>query len=169
MIQNLYFVRHAIAIDHGTPGVEEEKRFLTKEGIKKMIEGVQGMSALKIKPGLLLSSPFVRAYQTAEILKRHLPFSGEIELENSLKPGGSLKVFLKRIADSDQQEIMLVGHEPTMSSWIEELLAIQGSGTILLKKGALAHLEIDRSMGTEEIKLVTLLQPKALRLIGQSN
>ena len=77
---NLYIVRHAIAIPHGTPGIQEDDRTLTKEGIKKMQQVATGLRTLGYIPDLILSSPLIRASHTAEILLE--AFGKRVENEN---------------------------------------------------------------------------------------
>ena len=64
----LYIVRHGIAIDREDPkSPVDPERFLTEEGIDKTKQIAKRVAAFKIKPDLLISSPYVRAMQTAEL------------------------------------------------------------------------------------------------------
>ena len=64
----LYIVRHGIAIDREDPkSPPDPDRYLTEEGIEKTKQVAKGVAALGIEPDLLISSPYVRAMQTAEI------------------------------------------------------------------------------------------------------
>ena len=66
---NLYIIRHAIAVEEGTPEYQEDsQRPLTDKGKKKMVQIAKGIRALNVKFDLVLSSPYVRANETAEIL-----------------------------------------------------------------------------------------------------
>ncbi len=166
---DLYFVRHAIAVEPGTEGFSEEERPLTPEGKEKMARAVAGMRSMKIEPELILSSPLVRALQTAEILQAGLSPKGEepvrMEVEKSLAPGGDLDSFLKKLRERDEGGVMLVGHEPTMSSWVQGLLGCDPMGSILLKKGSLCHLHLTWVGTRPVVELVALLQPRMLRQI----
>ncbi len=68
----LYIVRHAIAAPHGTPGIPDDDGPLTEEGIKKMRQAAAGLRSLDYVPELILTSPLLRARQTAEILMEPL-------------------------------------------------------------------------------------------------
>lgn len=164
--KNLYFLRHAIALPRGTRGIRDEERPLTEEGEKRMIKAAKGMRQLGLSIEVLLSSPLVRAIQTAEIVKEHLGISAAIEIDPELKPGGNLKTFLEKIRKRNRANFLLTGHEPAMSYWIEDLLGCGRTGSILLKKGALCHLQLDFSENPPDVEMRFLLQPKILRNLG---
>ncbi len=65
---NLYIVRHAIAVDEGTADFEDSQRPLTDKGRRKMRQIAKGLRALGVEFDLILSSPYLRAQETAEIL-----------------------------------------------------------------------------------------------------
>jgi len=161
----LFFLRHGIAVERGSEGYEDEERPLTSEGKKKLIEGIRGMKRLKIKVDKILSSPLTRALQTAELAKEHLPVNSEVEIEKTLVPGGSYEDFLKKLRSRPEASLMLVGHEPAMSSWVQSLLGCPPMGSVLLKKGSLCHLKIQWRGSRPFVELQALLQPRMLRQI----
>lgn len=163
MIHELFILRHGIAVEVGTPGYTEETRELTPEGIEKMILATQGMKRLGIEFDALFASPLKRAQQTAEIVKKYLPFQGKIETEELLCPGSSLPLFLKKLSLRKEKRFMIVGHEPTLSQWAQNLLGCERGNSILLKKGALCHLILHGELPRVKAELVALLQPRALR------
>ena len=66
---NIYIIRHAIAVDEGMPEYEKDsERPLTDKGRKKMRQIAKGLRTLGVEIDLILSSPYVRARETAEIL-----------------------------------------------------------------------------------------------------
>ncbi|KAB2839708.1 histidine phosphatase family protein, partial [bacterium] len=75
----IYFLRHAVAVLRGSGEVSDAERPLTAAGRSKMIAAVRGMRRLGVRFDALLSSPLLRAVQTAELVKKHLPFQGELE------------------------------------------------------------------------------------------
>lgn len=170
MTHQLYLVRHAIAVKHGTEGIVEEERPLTAEGRERMRQGVQGMKRIKVEPEVILSSPLVRAVQTAEILQNILSDKKDelipVEIEKTLLPGADLDDFLKKLKGRVEARVMLVGHEPSMSSWVQSLLSCDPPGSIRLKKGSLCHLELTWVGSRPFAELVALLQPRVLRLVG---
>ena len=164
---NLFFLRHAIAVERGTKEFTEAERPLTASGREKMTLAVRGMRRLGIRFEALLSSPLVRAVQTAELVKSHLPFKGSVEIEKDLEPGASLKSLLKKLGDRRENGIMVVGHEPTLSWWIQSLLGFGSSATLSLKKGALCQLILESPALGAPAQLVALLQPRVLRRLGR--
>ena len=85
----LYIVRHGIAVPHGTPGVAEDDRPLTKDGIKKTRQAAEGLRAIECFPEIILSSPLPRAKQTAEIVLDALGKPIPIMLIDALAPTGN--------------------------------------------------------------------------------
>ena len=154
----LYFLRHGIAADEGPEGMGDAGRPLTKDGIAKMQAGARGMRRLGLRLDALLSSPLVRAHETAAIIARELGL--ELQLADELAPGCDIEQLFAllgehRAADS----VMLVGHEPDFSSLIG---ALTGGSQVLMKKGGLGRVDIERlehGAGT----LTWLLPPRVLR------
>ena len=157
----LYFLRHGIAADEGPAGMGDAGRPLTKDGIAKMQAGARGMRRLGLRLDALLSSPLVRAHETAAIIARELGL--ELQLADELAPGCDIEQLFAllgehRAADS----VMLVGHEPDFSSLIG---ALTGGSQVLMKKGGLGRVDIERlehGAGT----LTWLLPPRVLREVA---
>ena len=154
----LYFLRHGIAADAGPTGLGDADRPLTKEGIAKMQAGARGMRRLGLRLDALLSSPLVRAHETAAIVAR--VFGLELQLAEKLAPGCDLAQLFALLGEYRAAErLMLVGHEPDFSSLIG---ALTGGSNVLMKKGGLARVDIERleqGIGT----LAWLLPPRVLR------
>ena len=140
---NLYVLRHAIAVERGTPGFKDDsKRPLTGKGKKKMKQIAEGMLALELSFDVILSSPFVRARHTAEIVADVFRTRKKLEFTPHLEVGGDPK---KLIGLIDQKHgsgssILIVGHEPYLSSFISMLIAGTDSLSITMKKGGLCKL-----------------------------
>jgi len=85
----LYIVRHGIAIDREDPQCPPDpERFLTEEGIEKTRQVAKGVTEISSVPDLMLSSPYVRAMQTAEIFAKALEYSKDkIRESDFLLPG----------------------------------------------------------------------------------
>lgn len=138
------FVRHAEAedSDHGVPG-KDAKRQLTKKGRSQAIVLGKALRKLQIKPDIVLSSPLVRAVQTAQGVCRALKSKGAITRTSSLAPGSTLadlkkvlRTLLDRIAgDSPEVCVFIVGHQPDLSQMVSA--ALRGKPAEFdLKKGA---------------------------------
>src|SRR5262249_1167521 len=160
---DLYFLRHGVAADRETWDLSDDERPLTEEGIQKMVQAAKGLKKWKFNPEILISSPLARALQPAQIVRTPLSLSGRIEVEEALRPGGSLAEFLKKIRKRKEGSFLLVGHEPSMSLWVQTLLGIHGTGTVRLKKGGFCHLGWDPDGSPSEAELISLLPPRVLR------
>jgi phosphohistidine phosphatase len=137
----LYLLRHAKAIPR-QGGIPEEQRYLTAEGRERFTRMAAGMLEQGMKPDLILTSPLLRAVQTAEILACVLAFSGELLVEPLLAPGIGRRQLARLLkAHSGAGEMVLVGHEPDLSLLVTVLLGVKAHFT--LKKGDVVALELD--------------------------
>jgi phosphohistidine phosphatase len=159
----LYLVRHGIAINREDPNSPAEtERYLTRDGIKKTREAAKGIRALKIAPTLLITSPYVRAVQTAEIFAEALGYSREkIRQSQALRPGSDPADFLKELAHLKATEIMAIGHAPHMDQLIAAAIGARSVFTAL-KKSGVAALEFE-SQSTGKATLLWILPPKIIR------
>ena len=110
----LYLVRHGIAVDRTDPkSPAEAERPLTARGVQKTRSAALGLRALGAKPDVLITSPYVRAAQTAEIFAEALGFSLEkIRVSESLKPAENPADILKEISHLQAKEVACFGHAP---------------------------------------------------------
>ena len=137
----LIFVRHAAAIA-GSAEISDEKRFLTSEGRVFFRKTAQTMLKNGIEPSLILTSPLIRAVQTAEILADTLAFSGPLVVSDELAPGFDAPALRKLLNDYlSVDELVLVGHEPDFSNLIVTLLNL--SSGFNFRKGAAIKLKFD--------------------------
>lgn len=158
----LYFVRHGIAED-ASAGTPDPARRLTSEGIRKMEREAAGMARLGVAVGTLLASPLVRARETAEIIAEALGISDRLSISDELAGGFRLGALAQIVSDCDRaRAIMLVGHEPTLSMVVGELI---GGGCVTFKKGAMAVVETGRvEHGAGVLRM--LLPPSILVRLG---
>jgi phosphohistidine phosphatase len=137
----LIFVRHASAIERSVE-ISDEKRYLTAEGRVFFRKTAQTMLKNGIEPGLILTSPLIRAVQTAEILAGTLSFSGPLVVVDKLAPGFDASALQKLFNEYQSvNELVLVGHEPDFSSLIVSLLDLPSGFNF--KKGAAINLKVD--------------------------
>lgn len=139
----LYLVRHGIA-DSYSPTGQDSGRLLTPEG-EQLIERVGTMLHTRnILPDMMIASPYTRAQQTASILAQKLEYSQTIESDKRLIPAASprtVHTFLQEWKDKDS--LMLVGHEPWMSSAVA-LLVANGILAIAYEPGSVCCINIER-------------------------
>ncbi|HUG09518.1 MAG TPA: phosphohistidine phosphatase SixA [Opitutaceae bacterium] len=170
---NLYILRHAIAAHPGDPGMpaglSDFDRPLTAEGRRKLRLSIAGIEALGVRPDLVVTSPLVRAVQTAEVFAKAVGIPrAELVVSAHLAPGGSSKELIHEINRHAQHapDILLVGHEPDLSELIGLLCAGTPSASFELKKGGLAKLEAADLRHDRCATLAWLLTPKQMQLIA---
>src|ERR1035437_7078885 len=113
---NLYILRHGIAVEPGTAGYEKDAdRTLTPEGERKLGQIAESMKALELSFDLILSSPYLRARQTAEIVASAFRADQKLVLAEELTPGASAKGLIHRInsLNPTPENLLLLGHEPS--------------------------------------------------------
>lgn len=156
----LYFVRHGMAAERALNGGDDASRALTEDGMYKMRQVARGLRKLDVIPNMLLSSPVLRAAQTADIIATELGLP--VRITDPLAPGCSLDDLATVLAPYQSvKRIMLVGHEP---DWSEIIGDIAG-GKVEMKKGAVCRVDcgvVVAGVG----RLVWLLPPKVLREVG---
>ena len=91
---DLFFLRHAIAVQRGTSEYPNDDRPLTKDGIRKMKKAARGIATLVDSFDVILSSPLVRAYDTARIAADAVKYTSDIEQCGELLPGAGTAEFL---------------------------------------------------------------------------
>jgi phosphohistidine phosphatase len=164
----LYFLRHAIAEDRTAPQLKSDKdRALTSKGEKKMRRIAKGMKKLGLSFDLILSSPYLRAKQTAEIVAEEFKSQKALEFSSNLAPGGNPKALIEELNEKHgkRKRICLVGHEPYLSSMISVLVAGDAKVAITLKKAGLCKLSLDQLNYGRCATLEWLLAPKLLKCI----
>ena len=160
----LLIIRHAIAVPRGTPGMPDEERPLTPEGEEKFREAARGLARLVDRPDALLTSPWRRARQTADLAAAAW---GRIEpAELAALAGGS---FEEQAAALDryprEATVAVVGHEPHVSALLSRILGSRQDERLGFKKGGAALVEVPGRLaggGT----LVWFLPPKVLRKLA---
>jgi phosphohistidine phosphatase len=165
---DVYLVRHGIAVPHHATGYEEDsKRPLTDKGRAKMRDIARGLKVLRVCPRMILTSPYVRARQTAEILQDVLGSVERLVLTENLLPLAHPDHLWKELqAYSELEVVALVGHEPNISALANLLLGVSGL-PIVFKKGGVCHLTLDMSGTEPRAQLRWLLTPKQMIAIGQ--
>lgn len=164
----LYIVRHGIAIDREDPKCPPEaERHLTEEGVEKTKQVAKGAAALGVAGDLFVTSPYVRALQTAEIFADALDYSRQrIRRNELLLPGSEPTLLFRELARERQaSSVLLFGHAPQLDEVIATALGSKRHLTAL-KKAGVALLELKRISPPMGV-LVWLATPKMLRRAGK--
>jgi phosphohistidine phosphatase len=141
---NVYIMRHGKAAERGRGGKDSERR-LTSEGRRKTAQSAEGMSALGLRFDQVLSSPYLRAKETAQIAADVLQSGDRLALTGLLTPGADIGELIEEIAGrtARAENVLLVGHEPMLSELISLLVCGNRDAGVVLKKGALCKLTTD--------------------------
>ena len=161
---NLYMIRHAIAVDEGTSEHEEDsQRPLTEKGKKKMRQIAKGLRSLGVEFDLILSSPYVRARETAEILADVFKLKADVAFSDNLIPMGDPDLLIAEMNEKyNANSVALVGHEPFLTALIGLLVSENASMDMTLKKGGVCRLSADDLHHTHKATLEWLLTPGIL-------
>ena len=163
---DLYLLRHAIAAEARIGSLTaDSERPLTEEGKKKMVRIARAMRKLGLPFDLILSSPYVRARETADIVAVEFGLKNACELTPHLEPGQNLESLVKlvRTRSTDAPSILLVGHEPMLSTLIAVLLGGRDATIgITMKKAGLCRLRVDALRYGKCATLEWLLAPRQL-------
>jgi phosphohistidine phosphatase len=155
-MKKIYFIRHGIA----EPGENDIIRPLTKEGIVKTTKVAQRLAQQGIKFDLMLFSPLVRASQTAQILAN---LAEQIEQCEHLSPDGQFSQWLQEFSEKDFETLALVGHQPNLTNWAEQMIWGTIQNKLILKKAGIIGIEIPTlSEGAGRGSLFLLTSPKWL-------
>src|SRR5688500_8398783 len=130
---HLYLMRHSIAIDREDPESPEEfKRYLTPKGIERTRAAAQGLARLGVQPAALLSSPYVRAMQTGEIVCEALGIDPKkIAVTDSLLPDAEPTLLAEELEKFSEQEVMCFGHAPHVDEFIAYAMRVDAAFTEL--------------------------------------
>jgi phosphohistidine phosphatase len=139
---HVYLLRHGIAEDE-RPGLSDNERALTPDGRRKLRQVLRTVAEAGVKPSLILSSPFKRALQTAQIAKELLSYPGEILQTRTLTPGSTPEQVWEEIrVHRNEPAVLLAGHNPLFDNLAVYLLA---APQLLLefKKGAIMRIDVE--------------------------
>ncbi|MFB2895060.1 phosphohistidine phosphatase SixA [Aerosakkonemataceae cyanobacterium BLCC-F50] len=143
---NLYLVRHGIAAQR-EEYTEDALRPLTGEGKRKTKQVAEQLFKLGLRFDLILTSPLVRARQTADILKA-IGLSSQLEESTDLTPEGSIYSWLtwwEEWRNQGGNNLALVGHEPNLGEWTEILVWGEAKGNLLVKKAGVIGVQLPES------------------------
>jgi phosphohistidine phosphatase len=164
----LYLLRHGIATERMDNGAQDDsQRPLTKKGREHMESIAAALKKLKVKPDLILSSPYVRADQTAQIVAKEFGMKKKLQYSDLLVPEADPQAILQAIPQQyNVEELMLVGHNPHMGELLGALLGADVSAALGLKKGGLACFTVTDPSAHPSASLEWLLTPGLLLKMG---
>jgi phosphohistidine phosphatase len=162
---DLFIVRHGVAVDIGEQGVlSDEERMLSAKGRSRTQEVAYGLNQLGCAPRVILTSPLVRARETAEILRDELSPDLAPTDRDELAPGRPASQMAETLLACPESTILLVGHMPDLSFLASYLLTgDEGRLDIAFKKAGVCLIRFSDRVTPGGGTLQWVLPPKPLR------
>ena len=157
----IWVLRHAKA-EEGGPATPDEERALTPGARERMRSAARAIAHLEPKFDAILTSPLVRARQTAEPVARALSLENALIETDALSPGADPKEILREIEKRRLDRVLVVGHMPHLGRLLGNLLTGHSNSLIEIKKGALARIEFEGKTPEPPGTMTLLLTSKAL-------
>jgi len=153
----VHLLRHAHAGDAFEWIGDDDLRPLTKKGRGQAERLGAFLEAHGVRPDVIVSSPLVRARQTAEIVAEALGMT--VKTDRRLGGGFGKRELWAVLDESGGREVMLVGHDPDLSMLLTYLL---DAASMNMRKGTLATIDLQTRLGDGEGELRWLLPPDLL-------
>lgn len=164
----LYLMRHGIAVERsGAPLLDDTKRPLTPEGKQKMRDIAAGLVRIGFEVNWIVSSPLVRAVETAEIVGEALSAKPPLEFSDALRPGGSGEALIAFLAKrTNRPRVLVVGHEPDLGELAARLIGAGRSANMAFKKGGCCLITFNEFPPKSPGRLMWWLPPRILRKLA---
>ncbi len=171
---DLFILRHGDAGNRLSDPMKDTKRQLTVSGKKEVVEIAKSLKKLGVKFNVIFSSPLARAFQTAKIIAEEYKLIEQIEQSEDLKPNGSKDLLYNKLSKLNiDSVILIVGHEPYLSSMINDIISKndadrnynKNNNNIILKKAGLSRIKITSTVPKLKGELRWLLTPRILKKI----
>jgi phosphohistidine phosphatase len=158
----LYLIRHGLAEERGEAWPDDTSRPLSEEGMSRLRKEARGLLRLGVTLDLVLTSPLVRARQTADIVAGVFDTRPAIVVVESLAPAGSAQAVLGDLEKHARRtRIALVGHEPGIGELAARLAGSRQAFTF--KKGAICRIDLKSLPSAGPGTLRWFITPKILR------
>jgi len=159
--------RHGDALATGQEGIRtDEERPLSKKGKKQVRRSAMGLLRIGLSPDRILTSPLVRARETAALIAEVAQKEGNVEICSALAPGSSPQQLLSRLVELKHLEcVVCVGHLPDLGFLISEFVLGSPRAELPLKKAGICQLEVLESL--DQARLVNFLSPQVLAKLAE--
>lgn len=166
----LLVIRHAIAEDRdefAETGHDDSERPLTRIGRRRMRRNARGLRRIAPVIDQIASSPYVRAFATAEIVAETLGVKGEIAIVDALTPEQQSEALLPWLSSlPPESTVAIVGHEPHLGRLVTWLMTGSNESHVVFKKGGVCLLDLGVRPGAGTALMQWLLTPGQLRVIA---
>lgn len=158
----LYVIRHGVAEELGDLWPDDAKRPLSEAGMTSLRRAARGMVAAGVRFDVVLTSPLLRARQSAEILAAACDPKPSVVVIESLAPGAAHQALMADLArHAKRRRLALVGHEPGLGELASRLIGLRHA--LPFKKGGVCRIDVDDLPPTGIGVLRWLLTPKFMR------
>lgn len=162
---DLYLVRHGESGKSLADVKRDKERSLTSEGRKEVEEIAASIDGLGVEFDEIASSPLPRAKETAQIIAKRQK-KAKLLLWDELMPEGDRRAMMSRLAKMGHgSAVLLVGHEPYLTSVVADLTGAK-PGTMLLKKAGLVRIRVTSFTPNATGELRWLLSPRVLKAVS---
>lgn len=164
----LYIMRHGMAVERGGTTVSDDtKRPLTPEGKQRVAEITAGLIRAGLDPDWIVSSPLVRAVETAEVVADTLPSKPPLDTCDALRPGGSPETLIAFLAKrTNRKRVLVVGHEPDLSELAARLIGAGRNSNVAFKKGGCCLIQFTEFPPKAPGRLLWWVTPRIMRKLG---
>lgn len=160
----IYLVRHGIAAERGKDWPDDTQRPLTHKGVARMKDVTAGLKDLGVTLDLILTSPLLRARQTAEVLHEGLGCATALEETTLLAPGGRPADLIDHLRSHKKAgHVALVGHEPDLGQLAAFLIGAKAP--LVFKKGGVCRIDFEKFPPVPPGQLHWFALPRMLRSI----
>jgi phosphohistidine phosphatase len=161
----LYIMRHGLAVSRGSLRFSDDaQRPLVPEGKEKMREIGDGLKRIGFEVDWIVTSPLVRAVETAGIIAESLASSAPVDACEAMRPGGSPEELLAFLAKRPSRtRVLVVGHEPDLSELAARLIGADSHANLAFKKGGCCMISFNEFPPKSPGQLVWWLPPRLLR------
>ena len=163
--QSFYLIRHAIAEERGDKWPDDRLRPLTHKGMARMRQAVRGLRALGVEIDLLLTSPLVRARQTADIVIEGMKPTPDLDVLPALAPGTARSAVSDVLGNfTKTASIAVVGHEPDLGELARWLVGARAP--LPFKKGGVCRIDTTGGPAAGSGQIVWFATPAMLRALA---
>ncbi|MEK6630984.1 MAG: histidine phosphatase family protein [Acidobacteriota bacterium] len=163
--RSLYLVRHGLACDRGPTWPLDADRPLTDEGIAQLRRQFKGLRELEPTIDAILTSPLVRATQTADLLASACDGKPPITVTAALRPDADASEILAELSAFVRASgVALVGHEPSIGVIAGAVLGIRRP--FPFKKGGVCRIDVNAFPPARPGELIWFLAPRVLRAVS---
>lgn len=163
----LFIVRHGHAVDMQSSGLSSDSdRVLSEKGLVRTRQAARGFAVLQTPVARIVSSPLIRARQTADIFADELGYKGRMIIRDDLEPGADPSTLFPWLRSLSDKPTMLVGHMPNVAVLAGLFVCGSDVTDLRFQKTSLCSLSVDSSLLPGTACVDSFLPPAVLRRLA---